>query len=505
MSRSANRNRVLPWRRYLLAIIVCVVVVRTVWRLPRRTWSLEDSSQASGIAAALDPAAGSAKDIRHVILISIDTLRADHLGCYGYSRNTSPNIDALAAQSVLFNHAVAPVPITLPSHCSMLTGTIPPHHNVRDNIGYQLSNSSVTLAEILKETGFVTGAIVGAFALDGQFGLNQGFDTYDDSIQQQHQANFAFRNERQAEEVTQLANKWLRKHYKDKFFLFLHYYDPHDRYVSHEQFRYASLPFISRVRDQYDSEIAYTDYYLGRFIDTLKKTGIYDSSLIIFASDHGESLDEHRERTHTFFIYHSTVHVPLLIKLPGQSGPAKVSDVVGLIDIVPTVCGLLGIGPGSVVQGQDLMARFRLDQPAQPDRSIYCESLVPTKYEGQSLFGLVTKRYKYLQTARPELYDLLNDPHETDNLIHQYADLANTLRDRLIHIIGDTAPADGNSRIQLDKASLERLTALGYVGTSVQEGFDLEQDKEDPKDIIGLFRSCEDASICMFRQEYTKA
>ncbi len=177
------------------------------------------------------------KEIRHIVLISIDTCRADYLGCYGYSRKTSPNIDAVAAEGILFNHAVAPVPLTLPAHCSMLAGTIPPYHGVHHNIGYRLDESNTTIAEILRGNGYTTGAIVSSFVLDAQFGLDQGFDTYNDHFVEP--VPFSDRNERRGGEASRFASAWLEKHQNEPFFLFLHYYDPHFPYDPPEPFASA--------------------------------------------------------------------------------------------------------------------------------------------------------------------------------------------------------------------------------------------------------------------------
>ena len=210
----------------------------------------------------------SESEIRNVLLISIDTCRADRLGCYGYSRRTTPNIDALAAEAVLFTHAVAPVPLTLPSHSSMLTGTIPPYHRVHNNDNYRLGESNVTLAEVLSENGFATGAVIGAFVLDSQFGLAQGFETYNDSLKERNKRTLTSYNERTADEVTRLANNWLQEHFNERFFLFLHYFDPHIPYKPHK------IPGPSSQKDLYDGEIVYTDQYIGKVIKKLKHLGL---------------------------------------------------------------------------------------------------------------------------------------------------------------------------------------------------------------------------------------
>ena len=248
-------------------------------------------------------------NINNVILISIDTCRADYLGCYGYSQEITPNIDNLAEEGVLFFNTFSPVPITLPAHSSMLCGTTPPYHGTHDNNDYRLDPSNVTLAEILQKNGFSTGAVISAFVLDSKFGLNQGFDYYNDRFENKSHALSI--NERKAEEASRLAVNWIVDHKNEKFFLFLHFFDPHQVYEPPE-------PFLSKFKDNpYAGEIAYTDNCVGEIIQKLKALGLYDSSLIVITSDHGEMLGEHGEMTHSYFIYQSAVKVPLIFNLPG--------------------------------------------------------------------------------------------------------------------------------------------------------------------------------------------
>lgn len=502
MSKSAKKKKRYTWCK-LVILVLCVFIGRSLWRIPRTTWSPKDSSQTATTLENVSQAVARAKEIRRIVLISIDTLRADHLGCYGYSRNTSPNIDALAAEGILFNHAVSPVPLTLPAHSSMMTGTNPYYHQVHDNLDSRLSDSNITLAEILKKNGFVTGAIIAAFALDSLFGLDQGFDTYDDDIDTAGQTSelLPFSNERKGEEVTKLAEAWLEEHQAEKFFLWLHYYDPHHPYQWHKGTRFKYPYLFPRVVDAYDSEIAYTDVHVGIVIDRLKQMGLYDSTLIIVVGDHGESLWAHKESGHGFFVYHATVHVPFIIKLPGLSAGVKINDVVGLIDIVPTVCQLLGIDPPAEVEGVSLLANSRQDD----HRALYCESMKPTVYKGQSLLGLTTNRYKYIHTTRPELYDLYDDPDETDNVVDEHPEIAKMFEDRLFMMVSGIDDRPSGSKIELDIGSLKRLEALGYAGEAVEVDFDLAGTKEDPKDIIDFHEYWERVFHWISNNEWTKA
>lgn len=440
-----------------------------------------------------------AKQVRHLLLISIDTCRADYLSCYGCPRQTTPNIDRIAQQGILFSNVIAPVPITLPAHSSMLTGTVPPYHGVHDNFDYQLSQSNVTLAEILKDNGFMTGAIVSAFVLDSQFGIDQGFNTYNDRFEEEH-VILDFISERKAKEASRFAVDWLTEHKDERFFLFLHYFDPHLDYEPPE-------PFATRFQDDlYAGEVAYTDYCIGKVIEKLKELGLYDSTLIVITGDHGEMLGEHGEDGHCYFIYQSAIKVPLIFKLPGQIKPRKVETIVGLIDIVPTICSLLGIQRPPQIQGIDLSGYFSKHASGDQERYIYCESLTPTAYNGNSLLGVVTDRWKYIQTTQPELYDLANDPKESNNLVTKEPHRARILQDRLKQILEQTVrKQDADSMVALDEQARRRLESLGYVGGSVSEDFKFDQSKDDPKDLLDFHNRNGRVNDLISKQKYAEA
>lgn len=505
MDNSATTNRTFRWRRVLILAIVCFLAGRSALRLPRTTWSLADPMPALHIPEEVHRAVRECKDIRQVLIISIDTCRADHFGCYGYSRNTSPNIDKLAAESVLFQHAIAPVPLTLPSHCSMLTGSTPLQHHVHDNENYRLGDTHTTLAETLRDKGFETGAIIGAFPLDARFGLSQGFNTYDDDVAEQVPGMPPHDLQRPAKDVSDLAEAWLKKHHQEPFFLFLHYFDLHAPYQWHPDSHFKlPIPYITAT-DRYDSEITYTDHHVGRIIDSLKEKGIYDSTLIILVGDHGESLGARQENWHGFFIYHDTLHVPLIVKIPGASTAVKIESVASLIDIVPTVCESTGVDAPAQVQGISLLAALHPQSTVDGDRAVFCESLVPTKYKCQSLLGLVTNRYKYIRTTRPELYDLHEDPGETDNIIEEYSQTAETLDRRLQVMLGETTRDDSQSKFELDSNSLRLLKSLGYVGGSVETDFTTNEQKDDPKDLIEFHQRRVDAYDLVMNKKYAQA
>jgi arylsulfatase A-like enzyme/Tfp pilus assembly protein PilF len=407
----------------------------------------------------------------------MDTTRAENLSCYGVYKNATPQIDALAKEGVLFQNSYSPIPLTLPSHSTMLTGMYPPRHGIHDNLKYKLNDKNITLAEILKDNGFSTAAVISAFILDSRFGLDQGFDLYDDKFDEElENANIA---QRRGDETTDHAISWMQDNKEKPFFLFMHYYDPHMPYDPPE-------PFKSMILHPYFAEIAYTDHCIGRVIEELKALDLYDSTLIVITGDHGEMLDEHKEKTHGFFIYQGNIKVPLIFKLPGKHKGKIVNDIAGIVDITPTVCSLLGIDIPKNVQGKDLSAYLGNDAASKPkDRHLYSESMTPTKYAGNSLLGIVTDRYKYIQTTRPELYDLVNDPKEAENLIAALPQQGRILQDKLKQILEESVLENTQSELELDAQALAKLETLGYVGGGIEEEFSFDQEKTDPKDLIG--------------------
>ena len=436
---------------------------------------------------------GGRSKIRNVVLISIDTCRADFLSCYGYPLQTTPNIDSLASEGIVFENTISPVPFTLPAHCSMLTGTIPPYHRAMDNSDYILSGDNVTLAEILKEKGFNTGGFVSSFILDSRFGIGQGFDVYVDDFDDSSSSTGI--NERIGGETTGLALEWLEQNKDAKNFMFLHYYDPHFTYDPPEPFlsKFKNATRLSNVTvdilpqffGRYAGEIAYADHCIGQVIAKLKELGMYDSTMIIITSDHGEMLGQHGEFSHGFFIYQPAIKVPLVIKLPGYREPIRVKNTVGLIDIVPTVCSALKIKSDEAVQGVDLLDYTDEKFQGHPDRHLYCQSFESTKYGANSLMGVVGDRYKYLQTTRPELYDLAGDPGELKNLAPEQVNRGRILQDKLRQVLEESGRInDANTGASVSAEMIERLESLGYIGGGIEEDFSFDSDKEDPKDLV---------------------
>jgi len=451
-------------------------------------------------AAAQTPA----KPALNVVLITIDTLRADHVGCYGYKQIKTPNIDGLAADGVRFERAFAVVPVTLPSHTSMLTGTYPMLSGMHDFSGNKLSPLQPTLASVLKQAGYQTGAVIAAAVLDSRFGLNQGFDFYYDhfDFSRLDEANLD-EMERPGNVVADVALDWLAKNSDKKFFFWMHLYDPHFPYHPHEPSgrEYAAQP--------YDGEIAFADEQVGRLLRFLKEKGIYQNTVIVLCGDHGESLGEHGEKTHGFFIYNATMHVPLIIRLPEQLPgqlPEKtvartLANPVSLVDLMPTVLDAVGLPVPSQVQGRSLLRDIRPDPSARDaqanrDRVLYGETFLPRiHFNWSELRGSENTKYHFIDAPRPELYDLAKDPGEVHNLFAEKKAVAEEMRAKLAGMIRDySAGKELAERTALDPALMERLKSLGYAGFSGGSDSTISsRDLPDPKDRIAVYELISDA------------
>jgi len=424
-----------------------------------------------------------------VILISIDTCRADHLGCYGASRPATPHLDRFASEALCFTQAITTVPLTLPAHSSILTGLSPLQHGVRDNLDHRLEDTHPAVAEILGAAGYQTAAIVGAFVLDSRFGLARGFQHYDDRLDG-GLGDPGQINERPGGEVTRLALEWLDEAPRGPFFLFVHYFDPHSPYAPPE-------PFAALYRDDpYSGEIAHVDAQIGRLFARLRELDLYDRSLIIVLSDHGEGLGEHGETGHGYFIYQSTMRVPLLVKPPGPPAPRRVDEPASLIDVAPTILGRAGLDPPPEMEGEDLLrlAGAAGGGPGARTRDLYCESLTPTKIGCSPLLGLVRGSTKYILTTDPELYDLARDPGEEDDLAGRKHRLAGEMEETLESLLAEAAEFGGgeDGPGAASDEERERLRSLGYIGgRAVSTDLAVDGDRPDPKEQIGLHEDLE--------------
>jgi len=416
------------------------------------------------MAASLNSALCAQQDAPpNVLVITIDTLRADHLGCYGYDKIRTPNIDSLARDGARFERAYTPVPITLPSHTVIFTGTFPTASGIHDFSANRLSAQTITLAALLKDRSYTTGAVVASAVLDSRFGLNRGFDFYYDHFDfNRLQESNLDEMERPANVVTDLALDWLRQNAGKRFFFWLHLYDPHYPYV-------PPAPYNMEYRaNPYDGEIAFADAQLGRVLQFLKTKGLYDRTIIVLSGDHGEGLGEHGEKTHGFFIYNSTLHVPLVVHAPGLR-PRIVSAPVSTADVMPTLLEELKMPVPSQVQGLSFVKLMegKESDPAT-SRGIYGETFLPRlHFNWSELRGFRFSRYKFIEAPEPELYDLEKDPGELQNLYPNKKAVASEMRRKLTDFIQANTPKKEQAEsMPLDPALMERLAALGYAGFS---------------------------------------
>ena len=433
---------------------------------------------------------GAAKPQPNVVVITIDTLRADHLGCYGYKQIRTPNIDALAAESARFERAYTPVPVTLPAHSAIFTGTYPTLSGMHDFSGNKLSPTQPTLASVLKRQGYVTGAVIGSAVLDSRFGLNQGFDFYYDHFDfSRLQESNLEEMERPGNVVADVALDWLGKNHASKFYLWMHLYDPHYPYR-------PPAPYNEQYKDRpYDGEIAFADAQVGRLISFLKAKGLYGNTLIVLSGDHGESLGEHGEKTHGFFIYNATLHVPVIVHLPGTTAAKAVPEPVSLTDLMPTVLQALNIEVPAQVQGRSLLTLLTAKKE-EDARSLYAETFLPRlHFNWSELRSLETEKYQFIEAPKPELYDLATDPGETHNLYADKKAVSGELQARLSALVRQySADQELAEKTGLDPALMERLKSLGYAGFSGgSNSTAADKTLPDPKDRIQVYELISDA------------
>lgn len=418
----------------------------------------------------------------NVLLITIDTLRADKLSCYGGKRIKTPNIDGLARRGTLFTRAFAHNPLTLPSHANIMLGTTPPYHGVHDNMNFIVRDDLLTLAEHLEHHGYETGAVIGSFSLDSRFGLDQGFDHYDDFFKKKGLPRYVA-GERNAETVTKIAGQWLVGR-RAPWFLWMHIWDPHFPYSPPE-------PFLTQFRNKpYDGEVAYVDHVLGSFFQSLTELGIMDKTLIILTSDHGESLGDHGEKTHGMLAYNSTLWVPLILLKPGEK--RGTSDIhVSHVDIFPTICDALGIERPDYLQGISLLPVLRGRR--LPARKIYFESLEPYYNFGWApLRGFIFKNRKFIDSPIFELYDLHTDFNERRNLADTV--ILGKLKLELKGLTADLShPESSESMERYDYKTLEKLRSLGYMGYSNFRPKEKYDRVDDIKTLLPLFNQSIDA------------
>ena len=418
----------------------------------------------------------------NVLLISIDTLRADRLGSYGYKGAQTPVLDALAARGLRFAQATTVAPLTLPAHTSLLTGTFPTFHGVRDNGQFYVGDEQVTLAETLKARGYRTGGFVGAFVLDRRWGIAQGFDTYADEfdLSKYELAGGIDAAQRPANEVIDKAVAWLAEDSEQPFFAWVHLYDPHAPYAAPES---VAARFPRTMHGAYDAEVAFTDMQVGRLLDALADAR--EHTVVVVVGDHGESLGEHQEQQHGFFVYDAVTQVPLIIAGPNVP-PRAIAEQVRIVDVMPTVLDVLSIPWPDAVQGASVLAGGN-GRPLE--LLALAESWYPRFHYGWSeLVAVRDGRYKFIAAPRRELYDTVNDPGETKDLSAENPRLADALERALQDLRSKTASSTKAPDPQeVDPEVEERLRALGYVGGSVSPRNLEDRPRGDPKDKIGLY------------------
>jgi arylsulfatase A-like enzyme/cytochrome c-type biogenesis protein CcmH/NrfG len=429
-------------------------------------------------ARASAPASGP------IIVISIDTLRADHLPAYGYAKVKTPAIDALAADGVVFERAYSHAPQTLPAHASLLSGRLPFETGVRDNVGFTIKPGERLLPQMLRDRGYATAGIVSAFVLRKETGIGQGFDFFDGEMPKASLDTSIGQVQRDGTQSEAIAERWLGSSGTTRAFLFLHLYEPHKPYAPPERFAQY---------DPYDGEIAYADEIVGRLIKYLKSHQLYDRSTIVLLSDHGEGLGDHGEQEHGLFVYDEAIHVPLIIKQESNAGAGRrVADVVQHVDLVPTILDLVKAPSPGNLRGRSL--KPLLDGAGRlPEQAVYSEAMYARYHFGWSeLTALTDGRFRYIKAPHEELYDLQRDPRERENIAGERPPARQALRGALDRLIaGRTIQAPS----EVAPEARERLQALGYVGAQTDVSTapgDTLPDPKDKREILETYRAAVD-------------
>jgi arylsulfatase A-like enzyme len=444
---------------------------------PHRFTHLRAIGAAAIVLLALQVRASIAPPF-NVLVVTLDTTRADRLSPYGFMNVSLPSLERLAREGVVFDQATSVAPLTLPAHTSLFTGLLPPRHGVRGNVDPPLPEANTTLAEVLRAHGFRTGAFVGSTVLDPDRGLQQGFERYD-GVDIIHLTG-ADGRQRRAGAVVDDALRWLDGVGGSPFFLWAHLYDAHRPYDPPEP--YATV----YGHDPYVGEIAYADSQLGRLLEGLERRGDFARTLIVVAGDHGESLGERGERDHGIFIYENVLRVPLIIRAPGVA-PSRVGSVVRLTDVMPTILELLRLPAASETDGVSL-AGLTQGLVRQLDLEAYAESLDPEHLGWSSLRALRAGRYKLIDTRRPELYDLWRDPFETTNIYARRPELAAMMTDRAAALADGGKHVSHRNRVAVSLDVRQRVAALGYV-TAFRAHSPTDRSRlPDPKDMIHLLK-----------------
>jgi arylsulfatase A-like enzyme/predicted negative regulator of RcsB-dependent stress response len=441
----------------------------------------------------------------NIVFITLDTTRADRLGCYGYEKAETPHLDALARRGTLFERAYAPAPMTTPSHSSMFTGLWPPEHGVITNGQMALPRSIPSLADLLAKGGYDTGAFVAAFVLQKKFGLARGFKVYDDDLSQAERNSDELHRYRDGRLVVDAAVKWLEgraaRSAGQPFFCWVHLYDAHDPYMDHAD------KFGDRFKDRpYDAELAYVDGQVGRLFALLESLKLAENTVVVVVGDHGESLGEHHEQTHGYMLHESTLRVPLIIANPRGDGTARrVADPVPLVDLFPTMLELGGGRPGRGISGKSLVPALA-GSPLE-SRTCYSRTEEPFMQAFWSpLQGLTTENWRYVRTTRPELYDLKKDPRELVNLADDQPEKLRELEEELARFESGLTKRAG-AIVAVTPEERRALESMGYTGGGrpSSERPEGESKLPDIKDMIGSLNSLHEATELMDEKKFDEA
>ncbi len=436
----------------------------------------------------------------NLLLVTLDTTRADRIGCYGYAAARTPHLDRLAAEGIRFERAYAPAPITLPAHASIFTGLYPFEHGVRNNGNFYLTDRFETLATVLKGQGYRTAAFVSTFILDRRYGLARGFETYDDRMEGAQPQVLALEAERRGDRTALGLSRWLQASVgaPTPFFAWLHLYDPHEPYRPPPPFRevFASRP--------YDGEIAFDDAAVASILDKLSATGLLDRTLVAVVADHGESLGDHGEETHSMFVYDSAIRIPMILWRPGRlASGVVVREPVRAIDLAPTLLDLLGAPALKAPHARSLVPLIEGRSGGRPPPA-YAETYLPKFYMNWApLRTIVDERYKLIEAPRPELYDLARDPGEKDSRLEAQPQTAAALRAELDRL---TAGSEGELSVgAVDREAVEKLAALGYIGAGAEPAAPATGSPRDPKDVITVFNRLRRANSAVRDRRFGEA
>jgi len=450
---------------------------------------------------------------QNILLITLDTTRADHLGSYGSSRARTRYLDRLAAEGVRFEWAFSPAPITLPAHASVFTGLYPFEHGVRNNGNFYLAETTPTLATVLAAAGYRTAAFVSTFVLDRRYGLARGFETYDDRMETADTQVVSLEAERRGDRTSLALSAWLDRYAAGTldppagktqrstrgapFFAWLHLYDPHEPYRPPQPFR-GAFP-----DSPYDGEIAFDDAIVASVLDKLQQLHLLDTTVIAVIGDHGESLGDHGEETHSMFVYDAAVRVPLILWRPGRL-PAHqtVSQPVSAIDLPPTLLELAGAPPLHAPHARSLLPLLTGKAPDGP-RPLYAETYLPQFYMNWAPLRMLRDGgWKYVDAPRPELYDLTRDPGETQSLVASEGRRLASMRAALTALTAGSPGAMRSGR--LDPKAREKLEALGYIGGGAAPAPGPDS-HADPKDMIGVFNRLRRANHAVRERQFREA